>query len=258
MKFKSFACPSPRVPVNVTIGTSPVVSVSPTGASTICAGDKITLTGTPASGTPIFQWFKNGSAIAGATTNKLDVTTSGAYTLNSSFNGICPVISPASTITVAMPQEPLITFNQGTLTTSAGTDIQWFLNDVAISGATATTYKPTANGVYKVRLKDSNGCVVTASFTVAILSATADNPYATLYAFPNPAQDVLHIGMPSTFSASKYRVRISDVQGKEIRDSKVERRDNKLTINISLLPAGNYVISFPELDGEASIKFQKN
>ncbi len=258
MKFKSFACPSPRVPVNVTTGTSPVVSVSPTGASTICAGDKITLTGTPASGTPVFQWFKNGSAIAGATTNKLDVTTSGAYTLNSSFNGICPVVSPASTITVANPQEPLITFNQGTLTTSAGTDIQWFLNDVAITGATATTYKPTANGVYKVRLKDSNGCVVTASFTVAILSATADNPYATLYAFPNPAQDVLHIGMPSKFSASKYRVRISDMQGKEIRDSRVERRDNKLTVNISLLPAGNYVISFPELDGEASIKFQKN
>jgi hypothetical protein len=48
------------------------------------------------------------------------------------------------------------------------------------------------------------------------------------------------------------------MQGKEIRDSRVERRDNKLTVNISLLPAGNYVISFPELDGEASIKFQKN
>jgi hypothetical protein len=258
MKFKSLACPSPRVPVNVTTGTSPVVSVSPTGASTICAGDKITLTGTPASGTPIFQWFKNGSAIAGATTNKLDVTTSGAYTLNSSFNGICPVISPASTITVAMPQEPLITFNQGTLTTSAGTDIQWFLNDVAISGATATTYKPTANGVYKVRLKDANGCVVTASFTVAILSATTDNPYAILYAFPNPAKEVLYIGIPNTFTAPNYQVRINDMLGKQMRDSRVESRDNKLTIDISTLKAGNYVISFPELDNQVSIKFQKN
>jgi hypothetical protein len=48
------------------------------------------------------------------------------------------------------------------------------------------------------------------------------------------------------------------MQGKEMKDYRVERRDNRLTLDISLLPAGNYVISFPELDGEASIKFQKN
>jgi hypothetical protein len=104
MKFKSYACPSPRVQVSVTTGESPVVAVSPTGATTVCAGDKITLTGTPASGTPTYQWFKNGSAIAGATTNKLEVNSSGSYTLNSSFNGICPVTSPTSTVTATNPR----------------------------------------------------------------------------------------------------------------------------------------------------------
>lgn len=258
MKFKSYACPSPRVPVTVTTGTSPVVTVSPTGPSTLCAGDKITLTATPASGTPLYQWFKNGTAIAGATTNKLDVNTSGAYTLNSSFNGICPVVSPASTITVTNPQEPLITFSQGTLTTSAGTDIQWFLNDVAIAGATATTYRPTANGVYKVRLKDANGCIATASFTIAILSTSTDNPYAILYAFPNPAKDVLYIGMPDTFMAPNYEVRINDMLGKQMKANRVESINNRLAIDISTLKAGNYVISFPELENQVSIKFQKN
>jgi hypothetical protein len=48
------------------------------------------------------------------------------------------------------------------------------------------------------------------------------------------------------------------MQGKEIKDYRVESRENRLTVDISLLPAGNYVISFPELGGEASIKFQKN
>lgn len=258
MKFKSYACPSPKVQVNVTTGTSPVVAVSPTGASTICLGNKITLTGTPASGTPIYQWFKNGTAIAGATTNKLDVNASGAYTLNSSFNGICPVLSTASTITVTSPLEPLITFNQGILTTSAGTEIQWYLNDVAISGATATTYKPTANGIYKVKLKDANGCLASAFYGITILAASADNPYATFYAFPNPAGEELHIAIPSPFSASSYRIRISDLQGKEMRDYRVERRDFTLTLDISLLKAGNYVISFPELENQVSIKFQKN
>ena len=258
MKFKSYACPSPRVQVNVTTGQSPVVAVSPTGASTICAGDKITLTGTPASGTPTYQWYKNGTAIAGATTNKLDVNATGSYTLNSSFNGICPVVSPASTITATNPLEPLITFNQGILTTSAGTEIQWYFNDVAIAGATATTYKPTANGVYKVKLKDINGCLATASYGITILATTADNPYSTFYAFPNPATDVLHIGVPNAFQAPNYRVRISDLQGKEIRDFRVESRENRLSLDISALTAGNYVISFPDLENQVSIKFQKN
>jgi hypothetical protein len=258
MKFKSYACPSPKVQVSVTTGQSPVVAVSPTGASTICAGDKITLTGTPASGTPTYQWFKNGTAIAGATTNKLDVNATGSYTLNSSFNGICPVVSPASTITATNPLEPLITFNQGILTTSAGTEIQWYFNDVAIAGATATTYKPTANGVYKVKLKDINGCLATASYGITILATTADNPYSTFYAFPNPATDVLHIGVPNAFQAPNYRVRISDLQGKEIRDFRVESRENRLSLDISALTAGNYVISFPDLENQVSIKFQKN
>jgi hypothetical protein len=48
------------------------------------------------------------------------------------------------------------------------------------------------------------------------------------------------------------------MQGKEIKEYRVESRDNRLMIDISGLSAGNYVISFPELDGEASIKFQKN
>jgi hypothetical protein len=258
MKFKSYACPSPTVQVNVTTGQSPVVAVSPTGNSTICVGDKITLTGTPASGTPTYQWYKNGTAIAGATTNKLDVTATGAYTLNSSFNGVCPVVSAASNVTVKTPLEPLITFNQGVLTTSAGTEIQWYLNEVAIPGATSTTYKPSANGTYKVKLRDVNGCLASATYGITILAVTADNPFATLYAFPNPAKNELHIGIPDAISASNMRVRISDMQGKEIRDYRVESRDNRLTLDISLLPAGNYVISFPELDGEASIKFQKN
>ena len=258
MKFKSYACPSPRVQVNVTTGQSPVVAVSPTGASTVCAGDKITLTGTPASGTPTYQWFKNGTAIAGATTNKLDVNTSGTYTLNSSFNGICPVLSAASTITATNPLEPLITFNQGILTTSAGTDIQWYLNDVAIAGATATTYKPTANGIYKVKLKDVNGCLASASYGITILATVADNPFATFYAFPNPATDVLHIGIPSQYTALNYRLRITDMQGREIRDYRVESRENRLSLDISKLASGNYVINFPDLENQVSIKFQKN
>lgn len=258
MKFKSYNCPSPKVQVTVSAGTSPSVAVSPTGASKICLGDKLLLTATPASGTPIFQWFKNGTLISGATTNKLEVNSAGSYTLNSSIAGQCSVLSPASTVTVSNPIEPLLTFNQGVLTTSAGTEIQWYLNEVAIAGATSTTYKPTANGTYKVKLKDVNGCVATASFGITILAISPDNPNTSFYAYPNPTYDLLTIGIPANYLASHYRIRISDLQGKDMRDVSVERRDDRLSVDVSFLPAGNYVLSFPDLEEPISLKFTRN
>jgi len=258
MKFKSYDCPSPKVQVSVSTGTSPNVTVSPIGSSKVCLGDKLTLTATPASGTPLYQWYKNGTIITGATTNKLEVNTSGSYTLSSSIDGQCTIVSPAATIAVTSPLEPLITFNQGILTTSAGTEIQWYLNEVAIPGATATTYKPTANGTYKVKLKDVNGCLASATFGITILATSLDNPNSSFYAYPNPTNDLLTIGIPSSFLASQYRVRITDLQGKEIRDLRVERRDYRLTVDVSFLPAGNYVISLPDLEEPVSMKFTKN
>jgi hypothetical protein len=168
------------------------------------------------------------------------------------------VLSAASNVTAKTPLEPLITFNQGILTTSDGTEIRWYLNEVAIPGATSTTYKPTANGTYKVKLRDVNGCLASATYGITILATVADNPFSTIYLFPNPATAELHLGIPTTFSASNFRVRITDMQGKEIRDYRVESRDNRLTLDIALLPAGNYILSLPELDTPVAIKFQKN
>lgn len=258
MKFKSYDCPSPRVQVAISAGTSPSVAVSPTGASKICLGDKLTLTATPASGTPTFQWFKNGTIIAGATTNKLEVNAAGSYTLNSSIAGQCSVTSPASTVSVTTPVEPLLSFSQGVLTTSAGTEIQWYLNDVAIAGATSTTYKPTANGTYKVRLKDINGCFASASFSITILATSLDNPNSSFYAYPNPTNGQLTLGIPSTYIAPQYRVRISDLNGREIKEFRVDSRENRLTVDVSFLLAGNYLVSLPDLKEPISIKFTRN
>ncbi len=258
MKFKSYACPSPRVQVAVTTGTSPVITVSPTGASKLCVGEKLTITATAASGNPTYQWLKNGVSIAGATTNKLEVSTSGNYQVNASFNGTCPVVSAISAITTTTPVEPTISFDKGILTSSAGTEIQWFFNDVAIAGATTTTYKPTANGTYKVRLKDANGCLTSASLGVIILATTLDNPNSNMYAYPNPTHHLLTVGLPKNYVASNYRIRISDFQGRIIQEETIVVENFAIKLDVSKLNRGNYVLSFPELEESGSIKFTKN
>ena len=258
MKFKSYACPSPKVQVTVTTGTSPVVSVSPTGASKLCLGDKLVITATPASGTPVYQWYKNGVAIAGATTNKLEVSTTGNYQVNASFSGTCPVLSPMSAITTTSPLEPLITFNQGILTTSPGTEIQWYLNDVVITGATSATYKPTSNGTYKVKLRDANGCLASATYGITILATNLDYPNLSFYAYPNPTNNLLTVGLPKNYTALQYRIRISDFQGRILREELRKVEEFAIKVDVSNLISGNYVLSLPELEEAISIKFTKN
>ena len=68
----------------------------------------------------------------------------------------------------------------------------------------------------------------------------------------------MHIGIPSAFQAPNIRVRISNMQGKELRDSRVESRDNRISLDISALPAGNYILHFPDIENQVSLKFQKN
>ncbi|HTF29921.1 MAG TPA: T9SS type B sorting domain-containing protein, partial [Flavitalea sp.] len=84
-------------------------------------------------------------------------------TVNIAASGTAPAgtISPATV-------DPVCTGTSQTLTASAGTSFQWFLNDVAIAGATAQTHKATEAGRYTVTI--SNGtCSTKATNTVALI-----------------------------------------------------------------------------------------
>jgi hypothetical protein len=186
------------------------------------------------------------------------VSASGNYQVNASFNEACPVLSAVSAITTTTPVEPTISFDKGILTSSAGTEIQWFFNDVAITGATSTTYKPTSNGTYKVRLKDANGCLTSASLGIIILATSLDNPNSSFYAYPNPTNHLLTVGLPKNYVATNYRIRISDFQGRIIQEETSAAENFAIKLDVSKLNRGNYILSFPELEESVSIKFIKN
>jgi hypothetical protein len=170
-------------------------TATPGGPTTFCAGGSVTLTSSVASGN---QWLLNGNPIGGATNQTYPATASGSYTVtttdgnsctSAASNAVAVIVNPLPATPTITPGGPT-TFCTGsnvTLTSSASSGNQWFLNGNPIGGATATTYVASASGSYTVKTTDGNSCTSAAS---AATSVTVN---------PIPATPTITPGGPTTF-----------------------------------------------------------
>ncbi|HEY6162325.1 MAG TPA: T9SS type A sorting domain-containing protein [Bacteroidia bacterium] len=149
----------------------PVVTLS--GNNTICANDSTLLTGT-SGGTS--QWYFNGVAINGATSNTYYATAAGVYNMvKTNLNGCSD--SAAAGITVTVNSLPVVTLSgnnticagDSTLLSSASSGTtQWYLNGTAINGATNNSYYASAPGVYNMTETNLNGCTDSAATGITV------------------------------------------------------------------------------------------
>jgi hypothetical protein len=160
------------------------------GTLSFCIGDSTLLTMT-AGGTS-YQWYRNGVAIAGATSQTYYATQAGSY--NSAIIDMCS--SSASTgdsLTtgvvvqeLALPSVALTgnssfcTGDSTLLTGTSGGTSQWFLNGSPIVGATNNIYYATASGNYNMTKTNLNGC--SDSSTVGIIVTVNPLPVVALSA----------------------------------------------------------------------------
>lgn len=144
-----------------------------------CVGETVLLdAGLPGSS---YLWSTN------STQQILPVTNTGSYHVSITTAGGC---TDSDTILVSFdaPPEPAIIGDAAQLVTDALDDVQWYLNGVAIPGATTTALVPQQNGDYTVVATDTNGCSTSSlPFTVVNvgLTETLLNPIDALIA-PNP------------------------------------------------------------------------
>ena len=259
MKFKSLGCPSPRSVVKITTAKTPEANISPTGAQTVCVGSSTLITAKSADN-PSFQWLLNGAAISGAITSTYEAKKSGTYQVKATVNGLCTNTSTALNLTVSSPLPPTIIYEDGTMKITATGTIQWYVNGAIIPGATTSSFRPVQSGLYSVFLKDVNGCSATSDLlTINILAAEKENPFSAYVAYPNPAVDLLNVGLPQAL-AGTYTIEIIDMHGRIFLSEKVnlEPGANQLKIDISKIPVGTYVVRLPEILSQPSMKFIKN
>lgn len=154
--------------------------------ATYCKGGSYVLTidnpGTGTNDSPLkypsltFKWFKEPSLVPIATTPSLTVNAPGRYYVETNY-GTCTSDSFSNRVTVgeATGTVATVTSSKGnpfcpsdgptTLRTQAGNNYQWFLNNVAIVGATSQDYITSTAGNYSVRV-DFGGCTSTGAINL--------------------------------------------------------------------------------------------
>jgi hypothetical protein len=170
--------------------------ITPNGSITICAGTSVLLTGTPGStGSYTYQWYRNGNAIAGATSSTYNASQNGSYQIaitaacgTNISSAVTVSVVPLPTVTVT-PDGP-VTFCKrdsvilNSTATGSGITYQWRKFGNNIIGATNPSYTALASGKYTLRVTNSAGCFKTSSpVTVTVnplpeVSITANGPIA--------------------------------------------------------------------------------
>jgi len=93
-----------------------------------------------------------------------------------------------------LPEVPVISKNENTLTAPAADSYQWYFNDVAIVSATNQTYTYTQNGQYLVEVVNEYGCTAkSAETTINDVGIVGMRHAATLQVYPNPTNGQLRI-----------------------------------------------------------------
>src|ERR1019366_2245309 len=121
----------------VSVFLLPTVGATESPSATVCSGVSVTLSGTGATNYSWSGGITNGASFTPASTTTYTVTGTDA---NSCSNTATQLITVKTCSTVATPT---ITAQGTTLVSSATTGNQWYLNGVAISGATSQTVTPT-------------------------------------------------------------------------------------------------------------------
>lgn len=190
--------------VDVTIGTTGSgIGITPPSKTALCAGDTETLTIDTTDPTWSYLWYKDGTAISGATSTSYIVDANstgfeGDYQVEISATGICTERSAAVTITNAdnftvTRDNPanIVVLPSGPETLSVTTNAisptyQWYRNGSAMGGATNSTLDITQEGTYYAEITQAGGtcpgtiknsettiAVVPASFEIIIDHAAA-------------------------------------------------------------------------------------
>lgn len=227
-------CATTTNSTTVSVVATPFIVI--TGTPSFCSGNSLLLTAsTSALSGVIYQWRRNGINIPGAVSASYVANVTGDYTVFVNIVGSCAVVTAPITVTVFPAITPVVTFD-GTYCSTYNfyASYQWYANTVLIPGATSYRVAAFTNAAYRVKVTDTNGCVLLSSeFPVYNLAVNNVNGENTISIFPNPATSTIHVA-----SVAEVKAVISTLEGKAVMSG-----TSKNDMDISSLPNGLYMIT---------------
>lgn len=125
---------------------------------------------------------------------------------------------------------------------------QWYLNGVAISGATFSSYTPSQNGVYTVVINNGGTCnMLSGPFTFPTgINSPLNSMYVTVLA--NPVNDFLEIKFREN-NHERCQLVIYDIAGKQIFEKELPENSSSEKIDVSILFKGIYLAEIRNQEG---------
>jgi PKD repeat protein/photosystem II stability/assembly factor-like uncharacterized protein len=222
----------------------PVHSFSVSGPINICSGDTTLLVCSDSTLNYVWNYLPTIFPLTGDSVYVSPMSNTPYIVTGTDSNG-CAVTVQRSVSTYPAVNAPVITINGNVLTSSALTGNQWYLNNVAIPGATAQTYTVLQQGYYTVIVTNNVGCTSLASAAIIVsVQQLADNP-AMLQISPNPGDGIFHLSFELP-SAQQCRVRVFNLPGQEIfvQDFGLCGGPQNREISLEKQPAGTYLLQF--------------
>jgi hypothetical protein len=208
------------------------------------------------------QWFLNGIKIIGATEQKLEINTSGAYSVKVIVDGCTSEMSSPFVITdCIIPPKPTISLSgvnpQFTLTSSSSQGNQWFINGALIQDALGENYTPNVTGNFSVQVT-INGCKSNMSAPYPlVITGDIQTQNTEIKIYPNPVINELNILSGSSGGIEQFTAKIYDLYGRVIQNEIISN-SYPISINTSFLVSGCYVIEFNQVGRIFRCRFVKN
>ena len=225
--------------VNVSNAPAPTVTASATQA---CSGDVVTLTSSTADS---YAWSN------GATTQSIQVSASGNYSVVTTNADACAGVGTSNTVNVTFTATPtaagsfttngnVVTFSN---TSTGASSYSWDFGDFTNSSASAPVHAYAVNGDYQVVLTAINGnCTDTVVFNVAITVSIEElMGMANLTVYPNPASETAIISFDNILGNS-FDIQLIDQLGRIIMtENNIQLYgSNLVTIDLVNLSEGMY------------------
>ena len=177
---------------------------------------------------------------------------------NGSIEDVIGITNNSNTLSFVTVPKPavIIVENSNVLsTTTTFQTYQWYLDSVLISGANSQSYTATVNGSYTCVVTEGNCDSTSNVYSITTLSNPNFENNNAIVVYPNPSSDVLNI-TGNEFTTIEYT--ILNMLGQEVFSAtKTNVINNKVTVPISNLEKGNYIIQIKIKDTIKKVKFTK-
>ena len=238
----------------VYVAPKPAAAGAITGTTPVCAGTHNVVYSVPVIANALtYSWTVPAGAtiVSGANTNSITVNfaltaASGIFKVNGVNNCGSGSSSPNFSVTVnPLPSTPVITQHGDTLTSSANSGNQWYLNGNVIPGATGKNYVAVYIGNYTVVVTLS-GCSSAVSNSILVLPVSVNNREAgqTFEIYPNPNNGQFNIKLEN-LKPDEYSIEIYNGIGSLVWKQENVRMDGSYStpVNLKDFPAGIYSVA---------------